>query len=105
MKRIYPAIKHPEYVKMLYLLFIAFLISMAEFNLTGGGEQFLLSQAMHPDTHILWIVGMMLLHFVFSTFSFFFGFTGRKFYPYTGDRRTFGANSGIDYGSTGCDCL
>ena len=48
-KRIYPAIKHPEYVKMLYLLFIAFLISMAEFNLTGGGEQFLLSQAMHPD--------------------------------------------------------
>ena len=49
-KRIYPAIKHPEYVKMLYLLFIAFLISMAEFNLTGG-EQFLLSQAMHP-THI-----------------------------------------------------
>lgn len=24
-KRIYPAIKHPEYVKMLYLLFIAFL--------------------------------------------------------------------------------
>ena len=69
-KRIYPAIKHPEYVKMLYLLFIAFLISMAEFNLTGGGEQFLLSQAMHPDTHILWIVGMMLLHFVFSTFSF-----------------------------------
>ena len=23
-KRIYPAIKHPEYVKMLYLLFIAF---------------------------------------------------------------------------------
>ena len=56
MKRIYPAIKHPEYVKMLYLLFIAFLISMAEFNLTGGGEQFLLSQAIHPDTHILWIV-------------------------------------------------
>ena len=55
-KRIYPAIKHPEYVKMLYLLFIAFLISMAEFNLTGGGEQFLLSQAMHPDTHISYIM-------------------------------------------------
>lgn len=52
-KRIYPAIKHPEYVKMLYLLFIAFLISMAEFNLTGGGEQFLLSQAMHGYTYSL----------------------------------------------------
>ena len=80
-KRIYPAIKHPEYVKMLYLLFIAFLISMAEFNLTGGGEQFLLSQAMHPDTHILWIVGMMLLHFVFSTFSFSSGLPGGSFIP------------------------
>ena len=80
-KRIYPAIKHPEYVKMLYLLFIAFLISMAEFNLTGGGEQFLLSQAMRPDTHILWIVGMMLLHFVFSTFSFSSGLPGGSFIP------------------------
>ena len=58
-KHIYPAIKHPEYVKMLYLLFIAYLISMAEVNLTGGGEQFLLAQAMHPDTHILWIVGFI----------------------------------------------
>ena len=81
MKRIYPAIKHPEYVKMLYLLFISFLIYMAEFNLTGGGEQFLLSQAIHPDTHILWIVGMMLLHFVFSTFSFSSGLPGGSFIP------------------------
>ena len=68
-------------MKMLYLLFIAFLISMAEFNLTGGGEQFLLSQAMHPDTHILWIVGMMLLHLVFSIFSFSSGLPGGNFIP------------------------
>ena len=80
-KRIYPAIKHPEYVKMLYLLFIAFLISMAEVNLTGGGEQFLLLQATSPDTHILWIVGMMLLHFVFSIFSFSSGLPGGSFIP------------------------
>lgn len=80
-KCIYPAIKHPEYVKMLYLLFIAFLISMAEFDLTGGGEQFLLSQAMHPDTHILWITGMMLLHLVFSIFSFSSGLPGGSFVP------------------------
>ena len=80
-KRIYPAIKHPEYVKMLYLLIIAFLISMAEVNLTGGGEQFLLLQATSPDTHILWIVGMMLLHFVFSIFSFSSGLPGGSFIP------------------------
>lgn len=54
---------------------------MAEFNLTGGGEQFLLSQAMHPDTHILWIVGMMLLHLVFSIFSFSSGLPGGNFIP------------------------
>ena len=59
-KRLYPAIKHPAYVKMLYLLFIAYLISLTEVNLTGGGEQFLLGQAMHADTHIMWIVGMMI---------------------------------------------
>lgn len=80
-KRIYPAIKHPVYIKMLYLLFIAFLISMTEVNLTGGGEQYLLLQAMHPDTHILWIVGMMLLHFVFSIFSFSSGLPGGSFIP------------------------
>ena len=86
-KRIYSAIKHPEYVKMLYLLFIAFLISMAEFNLTGGGNSSCYRK-LCIRTHILWIVGMMLLHFVFSTFSFSFGFTGRKFYPDAGDGRT-----------------
>lgn len=78
-KRIYPAIKHPLYVKMLYLAFVTFLISMAAVNLTGGGEQFLLSQAMHPDTRILWIVGVMLLHFVFSIFSFSSGLPGGNF--------------------------
>lgn len=69
-KRLYPAIKHPAYVKMLYLLFIAYLISLTEVNLTGGGEQFLLGQAMHADTHIMWIVGMMILHFVLAYFHF-----------------------------------
>lgn len=80
-KRIYPAVKYPVYIKMLYLLFIAFLLSLTEFNLTGGGEQFLLSQAMHPDTRILWVVGMMLLHFVFSAFSFSSGLPGGNFIP------------------------
>ncbi|MEI3918371.1 ClC family H(+)/Cl(-) exchange transporter [Bacteroides hominis] len=80
-KRLYPAIKHPAYVKMLYLLFIAYLISLTEVNLTGGGEQFLLEQAMHADTHIMWIVGMMILHFVFSVLSFSSGLPGGSFIP------------------------
>lgn len=80
-KRIYPSIKHPVYVKMLYLLFIAYLISLTEFNLTGGGEQFLLSQAMKPDTQILWVTGMMLIHLVFSVLSFSSGLPGGSFIP------------------------
>ena len=44
------------------------------------------AQAMHPDTHILWIVGMMLLHFVFSTFSGDWYFTGD--YPTPGGYTT-----------------
>lgn len=66
---------------MLYLLFIAYLISLTEVNLTGGGEQFLLGQAMHADTHIMWIVGMMILHFVFSVLSFSSGLPGGSFIP------------------------
>lgn len=80
-KRVYLAIKHPAYVKMLYLLFIAYLISLTEVNLTGGGEQFLLGQAMYPDTQIMWLVGMMLLHFVFSVLSFSSGLPGGSFIP------------------------
>lgn len=80
-KRIYPSIKHPVYIKMLYLLFIAYLISLTEFNLTGGGEQFLLSQAMNPDTQILWVTAMMLIHLVFSVLSFSSGLPGGSFIP------------------------
>ena len=56
-KRIYPAIKHPEYVKMLYLLFIAFLISMAEFNLTG-----LLRQVVIDDQGVFTAVAEVFTH-------------------------------------------
>lgn len=80
-KRIYPAIKQPMYIKVLYLLFIAYLISLTEVNLTGGGEQFLLSQTMNADTRIMWVVGMMLLHFFFSILSFSSGLPGGNFIP------------------------
>ena len=81
-KRLYPAIKHPAYVKMLYLLFIAYLISLTEVNLTGGGEQFLLGQAMHADTHIMWIAG-------------------RKFHSHFSYRRVDRADSRFDSGTSG----
>lgn len=80
-KRVYEAVSQPVYIKMLYLLFIAYLISLTEVNLTGGGEQFLLGQTMHPDTRIMWLVGMMLLHFVFSVLSFSSGMPGGSFIP------------------------
>lgn len=78
-KRVYKAVKHPVYMKMLYLVLIAYLISLVEVNLTGGGEQFLLGQAMHPDAPIMWLVEMMMLHFVFSVLSLSSGLPGGGF--------------------------
>ena len=44
-KRLYPAIKQPEYIKLLGLLIMAYTISLTLTDLTGGGEQFLMEQA------------------------------------------------------------
>ena len=61
-------------VKMLYLLIIAYAISLTETNLTGGGEQFLMMQGMN-GTHEY--SGGVIYHdayfiFVFyAVFSFF----------------------------------
>ena len=46
-KDFFTRLKHPPYMKMLYLLIIAYTISLTEIDLTGGGEQFLIMQAMH----------------------------------------------------------
>lgn len=80
-KRIYPAIKQPVYIKMLYLLLIAYAISLTEVSLTGGGEEFLVAQAMDGSKQIIWVAGMMLLHFVFTSLSFASGLPGGSFIP------------------------
>lgn len=80
-KRMYPVLRHPDGLKLLYLLSIAFLLSLAEFGLTGGGENFLLSQAIHPDRQLAWIASMMMVHMVFSIFSFSSGLPGGNFIP------------------------
>lgn len=78
-KRAYKAVKHPMYVKMLYLVLIAYLISLVEVNLTGGGEEFLLGQALQPHVPVMWLVEMMMLHFVFSVLSLSSGLPGGSF--------------------------
>lgn len=80
-KRLYSAVRRPMYVKMLYLLIVAYLISLTEVDLTGGGEQFLLTQAVFGSDGIWWLTGMMILHFVFSTYSFASGLPGGSFIP------------------------
>ena len=80
-RRIYPKVKHPVYMKMFYLLVVAYIISLTEVNLTGGGEQFLVEQAQHGNTQIAWLTGMMLLHFVFTAFSISSGLPGGSFIP------------------------
>lgn len=80
-KRWYPAIKQPEHIKLLGLLVMAYTISLTITDLTGGGEQFLMEQALGGEQSILWITGMMLLHVVFTVYSFSSGLPGGSFIP------------------------
>lgn len=80
-KRLYPTIKQPEYIKLLGLLIMAYSISIIITNLTGGGEQFLMQQALGGSNNIIWIAGMMLLHMVFTVYSFSSGLPGGNFIP------------------------
>ncbi len=66
---------------MLYLLIIAYTISLTEIDLTGGGEQFLIMQAMHGYHPVLWIAAMMLIHLIFTSLSFSSGLPGGNFIP------------------------
>lgn len=80
-KRIYPSLQQPEYIKLSALLIIAYIISLTATDLTGGGEQFLMQQAKGGNSNIYWIAGMMLLHMVFTVFSFSTGLPGGNFIP------------------------
>lgn len=81
-KRVYSQVKSPVYVKMLYLLLVAYIISIMQVNLTGGGEQFLLQQAQAgAGAGIMWVVAMMLLHFGFTVLSVSSGLPGGNFIP------------------------
>lgn len=80
-KRAYTKVKSPVSIKMLYLLLVAYTISLMQVNLTGGGEQFLLSQAQNGSTDILWVTAIMILHFGFSVISISSGLPGGNFIP------------------------
>ena len=80
-KRVYSATKSSVYVKMFYLVLVAYIISLMQVNLTGGGEQFLLEQAQSGSTDIMWVLAVMLLHFGFSVCSVSSGLPGGNFIP------------------------
>lgn len=80
-KRVYARVNSPAYIKMLYLMLVAYTISMMQVNLTGGGEQFLLSQAQNGSTEIMWVTAIMILHFGFSVISISSGLPGGNFIP------------------------
>lgn len=80
-RRAYAKTNTPVYIKLLYLLLVAYVISLMQVNLTGGGEQFLLAQAQNGSTELLWVVAVMLLHFGFSVFSVSSGLPGGNFIP------------------------
>lgn len=80
-KRAYGKASTPVYIKLLYLLLVAYTISLMQVNLTGGGEQFLLGQAQNGSTDLMWVVAMLFLHFGFSVFSISSGLPGGNFIP------------------------
>ena len=80
-RHVYAKVNSPAYVKMLYLVLVAYIISLMQVNLTGGGEQFLLAQAQNGSTQSMWVTAVMLLHFVFSVFSVSSGLPGGSFIP------------------------
>lgn len=80
-KRVYSKVKSPVYIKMFYLVLVAYIISLIQVNLTGGGEQFLLQQAQNGSTEIMWVLAVMLLHFGFSVCSVSSGLPGGNFIP------------------------
>lgn len=80
-KNLYPAIKQPVYVKLFFLMLMAYTLSLTVVDLTGGGEQFLMMQAMGGSRDIAWVATMMLLHFLFTVFSFASGLPGGSFIP------------------------
>lgn len=80
-KELYQRLKQPMYVKLLYLLIGAYVLSMTVFDLTGGGEQFLIAEALNGYKPVLWVTAMMLIHLVFTSFSFSSGLPGGNFIP------------------------
>ena len=80
-RHVYAKVNSSAYVKMFYLVLVAYIISLMQVNLTGGGEQFLLAQAQNGSTRIMWVTAVMLLHFVFSVFSVSSGLPGGSFIP------------------------
>ena len=80
-KHLYPKIKQPEYIKLLGLLVMAYLISFITVDITGGGEQFLMQQANSSIHTIYWVIAMMLIHVLFTLCSFASGLPGGSFIP------------------------
>ena len=70
-KRVYSKVKSPVYIKMFYLVLVAYIISLIQVNLTGGGEQFLLQQAQNGSTEIMWVLAVMCCISGFGVFRVF----------------------------------
>lgn len=80
-QKLIPALKLSIPTKMLYLLLVAYLISLMETNLTGGGEQFLMMQGVNGTHDIRWLTLMMLIHFGFTLLSLSSDLPGGSFIP------------------------
>lgn len=68
-------------IKMLYLVIVAFIISIYNVNLTGGGEQFLIQQSIGGNNELKWLIIMTLIHLFFTLLCISTELPGGSFIP------------------------
>lgn len=80
-RSLYKKSKLPFTIKMLYLVIVAFIISIYNVNLTGGGEQFLIQQSIGTNTELKWLIIMTAIHLIFTLMCVSTELPGGSFIP------------------------
>lgn len=96
-KRVYAKVQSPAHIKMLYLLLVAYVISLMQVNLTGGGGRAVFAGAGTERQYEYYVGnGYHVAAFRFFGLFRFFGFAGRQLHPDPGNGRLAGADSRVD---------
>jgi H+/Cl- antiporter ClcA len=80
-KNIYKSIKAPVAFKILAVIGITYIFGMQMIDLTSGGEDELISQALTDEGSVWWMFGMLILKMLFTALSYATGLCGSLLLP------------------------